>query len=93
MDRRKLRRMTCPQCAPRDRTCCACDGTRIVSLPVAQRACAWIWDVAGCACDACRRLRRLRDELPGSGERPTQATRTAPGLDGPDLRTTGKVVA
>jgi hypothetical protein len=51
-------RVCCPFCFRYPAPCCRCDGTgRIV---YAENILQHLWDVPGCACETCERLRHGR---------------------------------
>lgn len=63
MGRHSVWWVTCPHCAPDDRSCCQCHGTRRVDYLKAEQSVSWIWDFPDCVCAACVRLKGVRDAL------------------------------
>jgi hypothetical protein len=45
--------VSCPHCPMVKGGCHVCNGTRRISLFLAERIIGWAWSTAGCGCDAC----------------------------------------
>jgi hypothetical protein len=53
----------CVHCSGLPGSCHLCHGARRIAMDIAERAMGHAWDTRGCGCDACRRVRLMREAI------------------------------